>query len=215
LIVTRSGFATPTSAPPYLGSLNTPDFDDIYSGGVSFISMEAPPPGQVLWLSLAINWHLFKWRRGNDPSNNSSRPMRVDFGSHWRWALITSPYTTESILFMEDQGRYEHYTSIPPGGKGFDVSWLVPARTLTLTPDSKVSDPTPLELLLRTQVDGWFHLQLRTGGSDLVINGRPQEFPVGGYHSGVHGLNWSWAVRVQKRPVTKPGAARLRRRRRA
>jgi hypothetical protein len=111
-IVTRSGFAPPyNSEELYFGSVNTPApyLDAEYEGGVEFIALEAPPPGEVLWLSLAMNWHLFHWEAG-DPRNNSSRSMRVDFGSKWAWDLITNSSSVSLVT-----GRVFHKGQLKPG----------------------------------------------------------------------------------------------------
>ena len=54
-------------------------------------SIDAPPPGRLLWFTLSFNWQIYTWNSWG-PSNDSSSQMRVDFGVSWRWELIANPY---------------------------------------------------------------------------------------------------------------------------
>ena len=93
---------------------------------------------------------------------------------------------------MTDSDRYEFYSSVAPGGSGFNAAWIVPARSVTLTPDSKESNPTPLALLAGTQVNGQLGLWFRANCSNLIVNGRQASgYTVNGWP---YGLCWSYAV---------------------
>jgi hypothetical protein len=166
--------------------------------------IEAPPPGQVLWFTLAFNWQIYHWNAAG-PANNSDRELRVNFGASWRWELVPHPQLFPEPLprFMADSDRYEFYSSVAPGGSGFDVAWIVPARSATLTPDSKESDPTPLELLLRSQLNGQIRLWLRGQTSDLIVNGQDPHFAfaIGGVPDGLY---WSYAVALSRIPDVGP-----------
>jgi hypothetical protein len=143
-------------------------------------TIDAPPPGKVLWYSFFINWQIWSWS-SSGPQNGSSSQLRVDLAATWRWELIANPYLfpEPQARFMTDFGRYESYTSVPPGGSGFNVSWVVPSKSVTLSADSKESDPTPLEMLLATKVDGNLRLWWRGTMSDQIINDWEYGFPLG------------------------------------
>jgi hypothetical protein len=177
------------------------DSGQLYNAPVGWWGMaykiDAPPPGQVLWFTLAFNWQIWTWNCFG-PGNDSSSQKRVDFGASWRWELIANPYYFPEPLprFMTDFGRYEFYSSVSPGGSGFNAAWIVPARSVTLTPDSKESDPTPLELLLGTQVSGKLRVWCRGNTSDLIVNGQqPYAYTIGGRPDGLY---WSYAVRLSR-----------------
>jgi len=133
----------------------------------------APPPGKVLWMYFAFDWQIYTWNSWG-PSNNSSNQLRVNFGISWSWKLKTNPYVfpQPQPVFLQDSGRYEFYSSVPPGGSGFNAAWIAPARSATLTPDSKESDPNPLTLLLQSRRNGVFPLWFALDFSNEIINGR-------------------------------------------
>jgi hypothetical protein len=90
---------------------------------------------------------------------------------------------------------------VPPGGSGFNAAWIAPARSKTLTPDSKESDPTPLQLLLSANQNGviplWFGMQF----DDLVIDGQTAHgYTISG---GAGDFYWSYAY-TAKRPGVGP-----------
>ena len=104
---------------------------------------------------------------------------------------------------MEDGGRYEFYSSVPPGGSGFNASWIVPPKTNTLTADSKETDPNPLQLLLATKVGEGLRLWWRGTVSDPRVNGQS---PYGGWLlTGWPGdIYWSCAVVPPRLPDLGP-----------
>jgi hypothetical protein len=192
--MTLSGVARPQSQRPYKALL---------SGWGQTYTIDAPPPGKVLWYSFFFPWQIWDWN-SFVPSNNSGSQRRVDFELRWVWQLMAHPYYfPEPIWLTGDSGRYEFYSSVPPGDSGFDASWILPARVATLTADSKQSDPTPLELLLSTKVDGNLHLWWRGDVSDLLIDGKE---PHGGYTiNGSPGeILWSCAIVPPKIPDFGP-----------
>jgi hypothetical protein len=132
----------------------------------------APPAGKVLWVYFAFDWQIFTWDSWG-PGNNSSSQLRVDFGITWAWNLMTNPYVfpQPNPVFLQDAGRYEFYSSVPPGGSGFNAAWIAPARSVTLTPDSKESNPNLLALLLQSRRNGIFPLWSSIAFSDEIING--------------------------------------------
>lgn len=163
-------------------------------------SMPAPPPGsQVLWVTFSVDWQIYTWKSWG-PANNSDRVRRVDFGVSWRWRITPNPYYVPEPLpeFIGDSGRHEFYTSVVPGGSGFDAAWIAPARSKTLTPDSKESDPTPLQLLLSAERNGVIPLWFGLNFSNLLIDGHEAH----GYTiwGGAEDFYWSYAYTMARRP---------------
>jgi hypothetical protein len=203
---------------PYPGSvvvlsgLARRETDQLYHRAVGWwgriYTIDAPPPGRVLWFSFFTSWQIWNWNCYG-PYNDSNTQLHVDFGISWRWELIANPFFFPEPLprFMTDFGRHEFYSSVPPGGSGFDASWILPSRTVTLTPDSKESDPTPLQLLLATNVNGNLRLWWRGTLSDAVVNGHPPSFGIGGSATGWPGdIYWSCAVELPRVPDVGPVA---------
>jgi hypothetical protein len=217
-IAIQSGSVSPSVGELYFGPPPEPgpNFSGESVGERKFWRIPAPRPGEVLWADLAFPWGVLRWQPWGRPVNNySNHSMRVNFGLTWRWELFgdSTAYVPGPFpMFMTDFDRYEHYTSIPPGGRGIDVSCVLPARSVTLTADSKVSDPTPLEMLLRgVDDDGHIGVVKFLGGQDFVANGQK---PFAGYITGGPDyLYYTWAVRVPKvtRPPTKDTRSRRRR----
>jgi hypothetical protein len=157
-----------------------------------------PPKGRVLWFQLSVDWFLWEWREPG-PANHSNKPTRIDFGVSWAWELVANPHYFADPLprFVDDSNRYEFYTSVSPGSSGWSAGWIAPTRTVTLTPDSKESDPTPLALLLGTKVDGALRLWYRGRASEFVINGT--SVPSGWiYGAAPDTIHWSWAVELPR-----------------
>jgi hypothetical protein len=158
----------------------------------------APPVGHVLWYQFSVDWCLWEWREFG-PANNTSTSMRIDFGVSWAWELVANPYYFTDPLprFVDGSDRYEFSTSISPGSAGWSAGWIAPTRTVTLTPDSKESDPTPLALLLGTKVDGSLRLWYRGRATEFVVNGR--SVPGGGiYGAAPDTIHWAWAVELPR-----------------
>lgn len=205
-----------TSNEPYPGSVMVlsgiarSQSQQLYNGQRGWwgrvYTIDAPPPGKVLWYSFFINWQVWSWN-SRGPYNGSGSQLRVDFGVSWRWELIANPYYFPEPLprFMTDFGRHEFYSSVPPGGSGFNASWIVPSRTVTLAADSKESDPTPLALLLSTRVDGNLRLWWRGSMSDLVVNGQEAHGYTGGGWPG--DIYWACAVVPSRVPDVGPVVA--------
>jgi len=170
-------------------------------------TINAPPPGKVLWFSFFIPWQVWNWDCWV-PYNNSPTQLRADFGITWHWELIANPFYFPAPLarFMDDVGRYEFYSSVPPGREGFNASWIVPSRTVTLTPDSKESDPTPLQLLLATKGRWNLLLGWRGSMSNAVVNGQePSIGLIGGSPNGwPSDIYWSCAVDLARVPDVGP-----------
>lgn len=167
-------------------------------------SMTAPPPGaQVLWVSFSVPWQLYTWNSWG-PGNNSNTSRRVGFGISWQWRIVPNPYYFPEPLpvFIGDSGRHEFYTSVPPGGSGFNTAWIAPARTKTLTPDSKESDPTPLQLLLSANQNGTIPLWFALRFSNAVIDGQEAR----GYtvNDGTGDFYWSYAYVPARVPIIGP-----------
>ena len=165
--------------------------------GDSF-NFPAPPVGRVLWYQFSVDWSLWEWREFW-PVNNTNKSIRIDFGVSWAWELVANPSHFPEPLprFVQDSDRYEFYTSISPGSAGWSGGWIAPTRTITLTPDSKESDPTPLALLLGTQVDGTLRLWYRGRVWDLVVNGK--SVPSGWIYGGApYTIHWAWAVELPR-----------------
>jgi hypothetical protein len=138
--------------------------------GESYV-IPAFPPGQVAWMAFSIGAQILTLQ-SPAPANGSHSNLRVDFDLEWRWELIANPFyfPEPRARFATEFGRFVFYTSIPPGGHGFDAAWIVPGQTTVIT-GSKESDPSPLELLLATKVDGAYRLWFRHQFPQLMANG--------------------------------------------
>lgn len=138
--------------------------------GVPYL-IPAFPPGEVLWLSFAVGTQIFTVD-SPQPANTSNSSLRVDFSVEWRWELTANPFyfPEPRARFATEFGWHDFYTSVPPGGHGFDAAWIVPGQTTVIT-GSKESDPSPLELLLATLVNGYYRLWFRHQFPQLIANG--------------------------------------------
>jgi len=148
--------------------LQPPSYGD---GGARF-DIDAPPPGDVLWFSLAFDSQTFQWDSWWDPPvKESNQSERVDFGVTWDWCLMANPSVIPDPqpCFMSDGGRYEFHSSLPPGRAGFNAAWIAPARGKTFTPETK--DP-PLQCLLSTNRNGQLRLWYSYRCANPIINGR-------------------------------------------
>jgi len=123
-----------------------------------------------------------------DLSRGLGRPAALDdipdaeldrvagMGFDWVWLLTGHPsiFSTAPI-FLTDGGTYSTYTSVSPGGAGWDVGWLTPPSSgiYSSEPDKlDASMTSPLQRLLAMNVNGvlelWFALDIRNqkgGGS--------------------------------------------------
>jgi hypothetical protein len=133
-------------------------------------AIPAFPPGDIVWMAFSIGTQIFTLHSPG-PINGSSGNLRVDFNLEWRWELIANPFyfPEPRARFATDFGRFGFYTSVPPGGNGFDAAWIVPGQT-TVISDSKENDPSPLEQLLATKVDGFYRLWFRHQFPELIAN---------------------------------------------
>jgi hypothetical protein len=143
--------------------------------GVSYV-IPAFPRGEVIWMAFSVGTQIFTLS-SPAPANTSHSSLRVDFSLEWRWELIANPYyfPEPRARFATQFGRYVFYTSVPTGGHGFDAAWIVPSQTTVIT-GSKESDPSPLELLLATKVDGAYRLWFRHQFPELIANGTDVPF---------------------------------------
>jgi len=167
----------------------------------AFFSITAPPPeAQILWFTIAFDWQLWEWRNAG-PTNSTSKSLRIDFGISWEYELVPNPYyTTSPGRFMRESDRHEGYTSVSPNSYGFNTGWVVPANSVTLTPDSKESSPTPLQLLLAANVNGVIHLYHRWRMSNEVvrINGKEARGWAYFLYGGVDYIHYSYAMVLPK-----------------
>jgi hypothetical protein len=172
--------------------------------GMSY-TIDAPPPGQVLWYSFFIDWQMWTWNSWG-PHNSSNKQMRVDFSLNWRWELIANPFFFPDPLplFMTDFGHYAFYSSVAPGGSGFNAGWIVPAKSVVLTADSKESDPNPLQLLLGTNVNGNLRLWWRGQLTNMLVNGQEAHGYTAGGSPSVRDIFWSCAVVLPRVPDVSP-----------
>jgi hypothetical protein len=166
-----------------------------------FFSITAPPPeAQILWFTIAFDWRLWEWRYAG-PKNSTNKSLRIDFGINWEYELVPNPfYTTSPGRFMRESDRHEGYTSVSPNSSGFNAGWVVPANSVTLTPDSKESSPTPLQLLLAASVNGVIRLAYRWRTSNEVIrmNGKEIRGWAYGIYGGVDYIHYSYAMVLPK-----------------
>jgi hypothetical protein len=154
-IAIQSGSVSPSVGELYFGPPPEPgpNFSGESVGERKFWRIPAPRPGEVLWADLAFPWGVLRWQPWGRPvNNNSNHSMRVDFGLTWRWELFgdSTAYVPGPFpMFMTDFDRYEHYTSIPPGGRGIDVraplhsvALPFPLRRSSICPDCPVGRDT-------------------------------------------------------------------------
>jgi hypothetical protein len=133
-------------------------------------------PGEVIWLAFTVPTQVFTLHSPG-PTNNTSSDLRADFSVGWGWELIANPFIFPEprARFASDFGTYDFYSSVPPGGHGFDAAWIVPAQTTIIT-DSKEHDPSPLEQLLATKVNGEYRLWFRHKVTELTVNNEKSIF---------------------------------------
>jgi hypothetical protein len=202
-VIVRSGEAQRSSAVVVhrgvarRSSSRLPSDDLTYWFGWSWY-VPAPPAGQVLWFTLGLETQWWEWHAFPGGRNDTSHFLYADFGLTWRWMLLAQQAGAQLIF---DQNRYEWYASLAPGDNQWKAWWIHPARSVTLTPCDKESDPNPLALLLATESGG--ELEVRFAGdfpsSGVTVNGKEAH----GYaiQGGPNTLYYSYAVSVPKPPI--------------
>ncbi len=118
---------------------------------------EVPAPDasrQLLWIQIRFDWHFNGWK-SEWPRNTGSRSTRVEGSLRWLWYLTGHPqFFPDAPILLADSDKFEFYTSIPPGGRGWDVGWITPAKegVFTAVPDKQDErNSSPLERLLSLQ----------------------------------------------------------------
>jgi hypothetical protein len=167
-------------------------------------NVPAPPAGQVLWFTLGLWTQWWEWL-GPSGRNNTSHFLYADFGVTWRWMLLAELNGGAQLAqLMFDQNRYELYASLAPGDNLWRASWIHPARSVTLTPYDKESDPNPLALLLSTESGGELVVQFAGDfpSSGVTFNGKETHLYV--IKGGPDTLYYSYAVLVPKPQIKFP-----------
>lgn len=122
--------------------------------GLPGFSWEVPAPDanrQLLWVQIGFDWHFNGWK-SEWPKNTGSSDKRVEGSLRWLWYLTGHPQLfPDAPILLSDSDGFDFYTSIPPGGRGWDVGWLAPAKegVFTNVPDKQDEQNTsPLQRLL-------------------------------------------------------------------
>lgn len=165
----------------------------------------APPPGELLWCTLEFASQWWKWSSFLTATNDSGYAQHIDFGVTWRWMLLPNAYEVPGApASMQDGARYEFYASKPVGSRYWTAWWVHPARSVTLTPYGKESDPNALALLLSTERSGELQLMFayQFPWSEVTINGQEAH----GYtiDGGPDTLFYSYGVAVPRSAEVEP-----------
>lgn len=165
--------------------------------GFSF-DLHAPDPnrGELVWVEMRINWFFNGWK-SEWPRNDKSTSVRFEGSVDWYWFLTGHPqFFDKAPILLTDGGHFSFYTSIPPGGRGFDVGWICPARSgiFTNVPDKQDErNLSPLDRLLSLQVGNvlklWFAMDTRRASPEA----RHDPW-------GADRIDWVYAYLVQDQP---------------
>lgn len=136
----------------------------------------APDPNRtLLWVWMGFDWFFNGWK-SSWPENTGSSSKRVEGSLRWVWYLTGHPHIfADPPIVLSDGDGYEFYTSVPPGGAGFDVGWLARKKegVFTSVPDKlDASNTSPLHRLMSLKqgntLELWFAMDIQdktpTGG---------------------------------------------------
>jgi hypothetical protein len=139
--------------------------------GLPGFRFQVPAPDAnrtLLWVSMGFDWFFNGWQ-SSFPKNTGSSSKRIEGSLRWLWYLTGHPQIfADPPILLSDSDGYEFYTTLPPGGAGFDVGWLTRKKEGVFTDVPDKQDPentSPLQRLLSlkqgTTLELWFAMDIQ------------------------------------------------------